>query len=115
MGRGTSKAGGGASGGGKASGNTAQKAPATKKLGTAKQQKAVTNFVNQNKKNINSSKGQQIASNQFSFMQMTNQLALKILNSLGIGKFEIVKKSETKNVMGMKVQYNYEYLRKVSD
>ena len=56
--------------------------------------RAVENFLSDNREKIDSEKGLQIAENNFQWAGMSNEQALKVLNSMGKGEYEIYEEKE---------------------
>jgi len=59
------------------------------RVATTLERRAVENFLNR-ATNINSEQGQQVASNEFEFANMTNERAVEVLNAMGRGQYELV-------------------------
>ena len=63
-------------------------------VGSAKQQRAADNFIKRNQVGLNSSQGVQIATNEFSYAGMSNEQALRMMNSMGNTKYEIYTQTQ---------------------
>lgn len=65
------------------------------KIGSPEGKKrAAENFLSDNREKIDSEKGLQIAENNFRWAGMSNEQALKVLNSMGKGEYEIYEEKE---------------------
>lgn len=78
----------------------------SKPIGTVKQQRAVQNFLR------NTTSGQ-VATNEFKAVGMSNAQAVKVLNSLGRGKYKLVKEQEKGTIWTNFAPVNKEYIRRI--
>lgn len=78
----------------------------SKPIGTVKQQRAVQNF-------LKSSNSGQVAANEFKYVGMSNAQAVKVLNSLGRGKYKLVKEQEKGTIWTNFAPVNKQYIRRV--
>lgn len=86
--------GGGGAGGGAAGSKPIEAKRETQPVGSAKQQRAADNFIKGNQAGLNSSQGVQIAANEFSYAGMSNEQALRVMNSRGNTKYEIYTQTQ---------------------
>ena len=80
---------------------------------TATERRAVQNFMDNAKANLNSERGQQIAVNEFQYAGISNERAVDIMNAMGRDRYEIYEERKAGNFWTNGAPTIKRYIRKV--